>query len=101
MSKCQLFPTQITSALTLACCAKGRMILIILNLSGKIFSFLKRLAFGISHLAQPCIRVSIKQPLLKFATNDLILHMGLFAYNLLRLIGQIALIEPDAPTIKL
>lgn len=36
----------------------------------------------------------------KFATNDLVLHMGVFAYNLLRLIGQIALTEPDAPTKK-
>lgn len=36
----------------------------------------------------------------KFATNDLILHLGLFAYNMLRLIGQIALTEPDAPTKK-
>lgn len=33
-------------------------------------------------------------------TNDLILHMGLFAYNMLRLIGQIALTEPDAPVKK-
>lgn len=36
----------------------------------------------------------------KFATNDLILHMGLFAYNMLRLIGQIALTDQDAPTKK-
>lgn len=39
-------------------------------------------------------------PSVKFATNDLVLHMGVFAYNLLRLIGQIALTEPDAPTKK-
>lgn len=36
----------------------------------------------------------------KFQTNDLVLHMGVFAYNLLRLIGQIALTEPDAPAKK-
>ncbi|KRE28949.1 IS1380 family transposase [Paenibacillus sp. Soil522] len=36
----------------------------------------------------------------KFDTNDLVLHLGAFAYNLLRLIGQIALTEPDAPTKK-
>jgi hypothetical protein len=33
----------------------------------------------------------------KFKTNDLILHAGLFAYNLLRLTGQESLREPDAP----
>jgi hypothetical protein len=36
----------------------------------------------------------------KFATNDLVLHLGIFAYNLLRFIGQIALAEPDAPMKK-
>lgn len=33
----------------------------------------------------------------KFATNDLILRAGLFAYNLLRIIGQESIQEPDAP----
>jgi hypothetical protein len=33
----------------------------------------------------------------KFATNDLVLCAGLFAYNLLRAIGQISLQAPDAP----
>jgi len=33
----------------------------------------------------------------KFATNDLVLCAGLFAYNLLRAIGQISLQSPDAP----
>jgi hypothetical protein len=33
----------------------------------------------------------------KFATNDLILTLGALAYNLLRLIGQNALLGPDAP----
>lgn len=33
----------------------------------------------------------------KFATNDLVLCAGLFAYNLLRAIRQISLQEPDAP----
>lgn len=33
----------------------------------------------------------------KFATNDLVLHAGIFAYNLLRLIGQESLRESDAP----
>ena len=33
----------------------------------------------------------------KFATNDLVLCAGLFAYNLLRAIGQISLQKPDAP----
>ena len=36
----------------------------------------------------------------KFATNDLILHLGILAYNLLRCIGQIALSEPDSPMKK-
>ncbi|MCZ8517752.1 transposase, partial [Paenibacillus filicis] len=33
----------------------------------------------------------------KFATNDLVLCAGLFAYNLLLAIGQISLQAPDAP----
>lgn len=33
----------------------------------------------------------------KFATNDLVLHGGLFAYNILRLIGQESLRENDSP----
>jgi len=33
----------------------------------------------------------------KFATNDLVLHAGLFAYNLLRVMGQESLREDDAP----
>lgn len=33
----------------------------------------------------------------KFATNDLVLHAGLFAYNLLRMIGQESLRENDSP----
>ena len=33
----------------------------------------------------------------KFATNDLILTLGGMAYNLLRMIGQAALLGPDAP----
>lgn len=33
----------------------------------------------------------------KFDTNDLVLHAGIFAYNMLRLIGQESLKEPDAP----
>ena len=33
----------------------------------------------------------------KFATNDLVLHAGLFAYNLLRIIGQESLREHDSP----
>ncbi len=36
----------------------------------------------------------------KFLTNDLVLHAGLLAYNLLRMIGQIGLEEPDAPLKK-
>lgn len=33
----------------------------------------------------------------KFNTNDLILHLGCFAYNLLRLIGQVSLRANDTP----
>jgi hypothetical protein len=33
----------------------------------------------------------------KFATNDLVLHAGVFAYNLLRIMGQESLREDDAP----
>lgn len=33
----------------------------------------------------------------KFATNDLVLHAGLFAYNLLRIMGQESLREADSP----
>jgi len=33
----------------------------------------------------------------KFATNDLVLRAGIFAYNLLRIIGQESLQVPDAP----
>lgn len=33
----------------------------------------------------------------KFATNDLVLHAGLFAYNILRIIGQESLRENDSP----
>jgi len=33
----------------------------------------------------------------KFATNNLVLHAGLFAYNLLRIMGQESLREDDAP----
>lgn len=33
----------------------------------------------------------------KFATNDLVLHAGLFAYNLLRIMGQESLRKEDAP----
>ena len=36
----------------------------------------------------------------KFATNDLILHLGCFTYNLLRLIGQESLKKNDAPVKK-
>ena len=36
----------------------------------------------------------------KFATNDLVLHFGLFAYNLLRIIGQESLKADDAPLRK-
>jgi hypothetical protein len=33
----------------------------------------------------------------KFATNDLVLHAGVFAYNLLRIMGQESLREDDTP----
>ncbi|WP_397378765.1 IS1380 family transposase [Paenibacillus sp. YYML68] len=33
----------------------------------------------------------------KFATNNLILHAGVFAYNMLRLMGQLSLQIPDSP----
>lgn len=33
----------------------------------------------------------------KFATNDLVLHAGMFAYNLLRIMGQESLREDDSP----
>jgi len=33
----------------------------------------------------------------KFATNNLILHLGIMAYNILRLIGQESTYKPDAP----
>ncbi|WP_243293181.1 IS1380 family transposase [Bacillus sp. FJAT-47783] len=36
----------------------------------------------------------------KFSTNDLILHLGCFTYNLLRLIGQESLKSHDAPVKK-
>lgn len=36
----------------------------------------------------------------KFATNDLILHLGCFTYNLLRIIGQESLKSDDAPVRK-
>ncbi|GMA64275.1 IS1380 family transposase [Alicyclobacillus fastidiosus] len=36
----------------------------------------------------------------KFATNDLVLHFGVLAYNLLRIIGQESLREQDAPIRK-
>lgn len=36
----------------------------------------------------------------KFKTNDLVLHAGIFAYNLLRIIGQESLQKPDAPLRK-
>lgn len=36
----------------------------------------------------------------KFATNDLILHFGLMAYNILRIIGQESLKKADAPLRK-
>ncbi|GKU80066.1 hypothetical protein L3i20_v244630 [Paenibacillus sp. L3-i20] len=41
-----------------------------------------------------------RMPSGKFATNDLILHMGVFVYNLLRIVGQIALTDMDAPRKK-
>jgi hypothetical protein len=36
----------------------------------------------------------------KFATNDLILHLGLFSYNVLRLVGQESLKRDDLPLRK-
>ncbi|TCS75731.1 hypothetical protein EDD64_106108 [Effusibacillus lacus] len=33
----------------------------------------------------------------KFATNNLVLHFGIFAYNLLRIVGQESLKKEDAP----
>lgn len=36
----------------------------------------------------------------KFSTNDLILHLGCFTYNLLRIIGQESLKSDDAPVKK-
>jgi hypothetical protein len=36
----------------------------------------------------------------KFATNDLVLHAALLAYNILRIMGQFGLEEPDAPIRK-
>ena len=36
----------------------------------------------------------------KFATNNLVLHLGVMAYNILRLIGQESLKKPDAPLKK-
>jgi hypothetical protein len=36
----------------------------------------------------------------KFVTNDLILHLGCFTYNLLRLIGQENVKKNDAPVKK-
>ena len=33
----------------------------------------------------------------KFETNNLILHLGVMAYNILRLIGQESVKRPDAP----
>lgn len=36
----------------------------------------------------------------KFLTNDLILHLGIFAYNILRFIGQSSLNDPKAPIKK-
>jgi len=33
----------------------------------------------------------------KFDTNNLVLHAGVFAYNLLRIMGQESLKEQDAP----
>ncbi len=36
----------------------------------------------------------------KFKTNDLILHLGVFAYNILRLIGQSSLKDRNAPIQK-
>jgi hypothetical protein len=36
----------------------------------------------------------------KFATNQLVLHAGVVAYNILRLIGQVSLQSPDTPIKK-
>lgn len=36
----------------------------------------------------------------KFETNNLVLHAAIFAYNMLRLIGQESLKDPDAPLKK-
>jgi hypothetical protein len=36
----------------------------------------------------------------KFETNDLVLHFGILAYNILRIIGQESLKEGDAPVHK-
>jgi hypothetical protein len=36
----------------------------------------------------------------KFTTNNLILHLGIMAYNILRLIGQESIKKPDAPLKK-
>jgi hypothetical protein len=36
----------------------------------------------------------------KFKTNDLILHLGVFAYNILRLIGQSSIKDQNAPIQK-
>ncbi len=41
-----------------------------------------------------------KLPSGKFATNDLILHMGLMSYNILRFIGQQTLLVNDTPLRK-
>ncbi|MGG3899644.1 IS1380 family transposase, partial [Heyndrickxia faecalis] len=39
-------------------------------------------------------------PSVKYETNGLVLHFGVFAYNLLRLIGQESLKKQDAPLKK-
>ncbi|KYH32451.1 hypothetical protein MOMUL_10520 [Moorella mulderi DSM 14980] len=36
----------------------------------------------------------------KFATNDLVLHLGVFAYNILRLLGQFSLPLKEVPLRK-
>lgn len=36
----------------------------------------------------------------KFKTNDIVLHAGVFAYNLLRILGQTSLQVPDSPLKK-
>jgi hypothetical protein len=36
----------------------------------------------------------------KFATNNLVLHLGVMAYNILRLVGQESLKKPDSPLKK-